>query len=57
MRDALDAKIAEAEAAYVKAGRFEVEGFGSMAAFLRHRCGVAPHDAGRLAKRARRLAV
>ena len=55
-RDALDARIAEAETAYVKAGRFEVEGFGSMAAFLRHRCSMADGESRRVAKRAARLA-
>ena len=56
VRDALDAKIAEAEAAYCREGRFEVDGFGSMAAFLRHRCSMADGESRRVAKRAARLA-
>ena len=57
VRDALDARIADAEAAYTRSSQFEVEGFGSMAAFLCHRCRMTDSDARRTATRARRLAV
>ena len=56
-RDALDAAIAEAEVAYARAHTYEVEGFGSMAAFLRHRTKLSPADAHRAARRAERLAA
>lgn len=35
--DALTARVAEAESGYAAAGGWDVDGFGSMAAFLRHR--------------------
>ncbi len=53
--DALAARIAEAESVYASSGRFEVDGFGTMAAFLRSRCRLSNPDARRTATRAARL--
>jgi len=55
LRDALDSRVAEAEAAYARAAQHEVEGFASMAAFLRHRGRASTAEARRDAKRAARL--
>ena len=55
LRDALDSRLTEAEAAYARASQYEVDGFGSMAAFLRHRGRASTAEARREAKRAARL--
>ena len=55
LRDQLDARLAEAEATYASEHAYEPDGFGSMAAFLRQRGGMASGDARRSAKRADRL--
>ena len=55
LRDLLDAQISIAEAAYAGAGTWQVDGFGSMAAFERHRCRLSEHEAKRVARRAARL--
>ncbi len=54
--DRLTSKLAEAEAAYAASGGWEVDGFGSMAAFLRHRTGMRGVQARQVAQRARRMA-
>jgi hypothetical protein len=53
--DTLTAKLARAEAEYAAAGSWAVEGYGSMAAFLRHRSRVSESESRRQAKRATRL--
>ncbi len=53
--DALAARVAEAESVYASSGGFEVDGFGTMAAFLRSRCRLSNPDARRTATRAARL--
>jgi hypothetical protein len=57
LRDALDARLAEAEATYSRSGGYEADGFGSMAAFLRQRARAATGEARREAKRADRIAA
>ena len=53
--DVLSAKVAVAEAAFEGAGGPEVEGYGSLAAFERHRCGLSVHESRHQARRARRV--
>ena len=55
LRDTLDSRLTEAEATYARASQYEVDGFGSMAAFLRHRARASTAEARREAKRAARL--
>ncbi|CAB5078362.1 MAG: DUF222 domain-containing protein [Actinobacteria bacterium] len=54
--DALTARVALAEAAFVSAGLHELDGAGSMATWLRHRSGLTDADARRASRRAERLA-
>jgi hypothetical protein len=54
--DRLEAKVAAAEAEYLKSGGFEVDGYGSMGAFLRHECGMTTAESNRVACRAKKLA-
>jgi hypothetical protein len=51
LRDALDSRLTEAEVAYARASVYEVDGFGSMAAFLRHRGRASTAEARREATR------
>ena len=53
--DVLGAKVAAAEADFERAGGPEVEGYGSLAAFERHRCGLSAHESRRAARRAARV--
>jgi hypothetical protein len=56
LRDQLDARATEAEVAYARDGGHELDGFATMAAFLRERCRLSPADAKVRAVRASRLA-
>jgi len=56
LRDALDARIAGAEVAYQRDGGFELDGFPTMAAFLRERGRLSPSEARATSRRAARLA-
>ncbi len=53
----LDAKITAAEAEYSRRGQAEVDGFATMATFVRHRCRTTLVESRRLARRAARLAT
>ena len=55
--DRLEAKIAEAEAEYSKAGHAEIDGYPNMAAFVRHSCRTTLPESRRIARRAARLAA
>ena len=55
--DALTARVALVEAAFVRSGLHEIDGAGSMATWLRHRSGLHDADARRASRRAERLAV
>ena len=55
LRDALDSRLTEAEATYARASQYEADGFGSMAAFLRHRGRASTAEARREVRRAARL--
>lgn len=55
--DRLEAKLAVAEAEYCRDGGFEVDGFGSMAAFIRFRARMGLPDSRRVERRARKLAA
>ncbi len=55
--DRLEARVALAEAEYVKSGRVEVDGYPNMAAFLRDRTGVTLTESRRIAGRAKRIAA
>jgi hypothetical protein len=54
-RDALDARIAAGQAEYVKIGGYEVDGYGSIGAFLRLRGGLTVPDSRRVARRSAKL--
>ncbi len=55
--DALTARVATAEAAFVAADLPEVDGAGSMSSWLRHHAGLTDPDARRSGLRAERLAM
>jgi hypothetical protein len=55
IRDALDARIAAGQAEYVKIGGYEVDGYGSIGAFLRLRVGLTVPDSRRVARRSAKL--
>ncbi len=55
--DRASARLAEAEAAYARDGGWERDGFGSMAAFERHRARLGETESRRVATRAARLAA
>jgi hypothetical protein len=55
IRDALDARIAAGQAEYVKIGGYEVDGYGSIGAFLRLRGGLTVPDSRRVARRSAKL--
>jgi hypothetical protein len=55
--DRLTATVAAAEADYCAAGGWQIDGFGSMAAFARHRYRVSDAEGRRTARRAERMAV
>jgi hypothetical protein len=55
--DRFVAKLAEAESGYCATGGWQIDGFGSMAAFARHRYGVSDAESRRIARRAERMAA
>ena len=55
--DRLQAAVAAAEAKYVTNGGFEVDGYGSMGAFLRLRCHMTVPESRRVTSRATKLAA
>ena len=55
--DRFVAKLAEAESGYCATGGWQIDGFGSMAAFARHRYGVSDAEGRRIARRAERMAA
>ena len=55
--DALTARVALVEAAFVRSGLHEVDGAGSLATWLRHRSGLNDADARRASRRAERLSL
>lgn len=57
MLDRLTAIVVAAESTYASDGSWEVDGFGSMAAFARHRYGVSDAEGRRIARRAERMAA
>ena len=57
LHDRFTAALAKAEADYCATAGWQIDGFGSMAAFARHRYRVSDAEGRRIAKRAERLAA
>ena len=55
--DRLEAGVAEAEADYCATAGWQIDGFGTMAAFARHRYGISDAEGRRVARRAERMAA